>query len=84
MTARNYRDKDVIFSQGDPADALFDIQSGTVKLTMVSTGRKKAILAFPPAHGPAGTNIQISQLMALRGIACAASLGLADLTITGS
>ena len=46
MTARNYRDNEVVFSQGDPADALFYIQSGTVKLTVVSTGRKRAIIAF--------------------------------------
>src|ERR1700675_3481654 len=46
MTGRNYRDKEVIFSQGDPADAVFYIQSGTVKLTAVSTHRKKAIIAF--------------------------------------
>jgi CRP/FNR family transcriptional regulator, cyclic AMP receptor protein len=46
MTVRNYRDKDVVFSQGDTADALFYVQSGTVKLTAVSTRRKKAIIAF--------------------------------------
>jgi len=46
MTVRNYRDKEVVFSQGDPADAVFYIQSGTVKLTAVSTRRKKAIIAF--------------------------------------
>jgi CRP-like cAMP-binding protein len=46
MTARNYRDKDVVFTQGDTADAVFYIQSGTVKLTAVSTRRKKAIIAF--------------------------------------
>ena len=46
MTVRNYRDKEVVFSQGDTADAVFYIQSGTVKLTVVSTGRKKAIIAF--------------------------------------
>jgi CRP/FNR family transcriptional regulator, cyclic AMP receptor protein len=46
MTARNYRDNEVVFSQGDPADALFYIQGGTVKLTVVSTGRKRAIIAF--------------------------------------
>jgi CRP-like cAMP-binding protein len=45
LTVRSYRDKDVIFSQGDAADALFYVHSGTVKLTVVST-RKKAILAF--------------------------------------
>jgi CRP/FNR family transcriptional regulator, cyclic AMP receptor protein len=46
MTARNYRDKEVVFSQGDRADAVFYIQSGTVKLTVVSTRRKKAVIAF--------------------------------------
>src|ERR1700693_3613149 len=46
MTARNYRDKEVVFSQGDTADAVFYIQSGTVKLTSVSTRRKKAVIAF--------------------------------------
>src|ERR1700691_5331492 len=46
MAVRNYRDKEGVFSQGDPADALFYIQSGTVKLTAVSTRRKKAIIAF--------------------------------------
>src|ERR1700692_509992 len=45
-TVRNYRDKEIIFSQGDTADALFYIQSGTVKLTVVSTRRKRAIIAF--------------------------------------
>jgi CRP/FNR family cyclic AMP-dependent transcriptional regulator len=46
MTGRNYRDKEIVFSQGDTADALFYIQSGTVKLTVVSARRKKAIIAF--------------------------------------
>jgi len=46
MTVRSYRDKEVVFSQGDSADAIFYIQSGTVKLTAVSTRRKKAIIGF--------------------------------------
>ena len=46
MTVRNYRDNEVVFSQGDTADALFYIQSGTVKLTVVSARHKKAIIAF--------------------------------------
>src|SRR6202171_5603412 len=45
MTFRNYRDKETVFSQGDPADSVFYIESGTVKLTAVST-RKKAIIAI--------------------------------------
>jgi len=45
MTFRNYRDKEVVFSQGDSADSVFYIESGTVKLTAVTT-RKKAIIAI--------------------------------------
>jgi len=45
MTFRNCRDKEVVFSQGDPADSVFYIESGTVKLTAVTT-RKKAIIAI--------------------------------------
>jgi CRP/FNR family transcriptional regulator, cyclic AMP receptor protein len=46
MTVRDYQDKEVIFSQGDRADAVFYVQSGTVKLTAVSSRRKRAIIAF--------------------------------------
>src|SRR5271165_216264 len=45
MTFRNYRDKEAVFSQGDSADSIFYIESGTVKLT-VDTSRKKAIIAI--------------------------------------
>jgi CRP/FNR family transcriptional regulator, cyclic AMP receptor protein len=45
MTFRNYRDNEVVFSQGDPADSVFYVDSGTVKLTVV-TARKKAIIAI--------------------------------------
>jgi CRP/FNR family transcriptional regulator, cyclic AMP receptor protein len=47
MTFRNYRDKEIVFSQGDPGDSVFYIESGTVKLTAV-TLRKKAIIAILP------------------------------------
>jgi len=45
MTVRSYRDNEVIFAQGDTADAVFYIHSGTVKLTVAATRRKKAIIA---------------------------------------
>jgi CRP/FNR family transcriptional regulator, cyclic AMP receptor protein len=45
MTERSYRDNEVAFLQGDAADAVFYIQSGTVKLTVAATRRKKAIIA---------------------------------------
>jgi CRP/FNR family cyclic AMP-dependent transcriptional regulator len=47
MTFRNYHDREAIFSQGDPADSVFYIESGTVKLTAITT-RKKAIIAILP------------------------------------
>ena len=45
MTVRNYRDNEIVFSQGDTADAVFYVQSGTVKLTVAATRHKKAIIA---------------------------------------
>jgi CRP/FNR family cyclic AMP-dependent transcriptional regulator len=45
MTFRNYRNNEVIFSQGDSADSVFYVDSGTVKLTVI-TARKKAIIAI--------------------------------------
>jgi CRP/FNR family transcriptional regulator, cyclic AMP receptor protein len=47
MTFRNYGDGESVFSQGDPADSVFYIESGTVKLTAL-TARKKAIIAILP------------------------------------
>jgi len=46
-TIRVYRDKEVVYSQGSQANALFFLQSGMVKLTTVSKDRrKKAVLAI--------------------------------------
>jgi len=44
QTKRQYRSKQVVFSQGDNADAVFYIQSGKVKLTVVSTRGKEAVI----------------------------------------
>jgi CRP-like cAMP-binding protein len=43
-TTRQYRSKQVVFSQGDTADAVFYVQSGKVKLTVVSTRGKEAVI----------------------------------------
>jgi CRP-like cAMP-binding protein len=37
-----------MFSQGDPADAVFYIQRGKVKLTVVSMSGKEAVIAYLP------------------------------------
>ena len=41
---REYRNKQIVFSQGDPADAVFFLQNGKVKLTVVSTRGKEAVI----------------------------------------
>ena len=40
----------VVFSQGDPADAVFYIQKGKVKITVVSEQGKEAVVAILGAH----------------------------------
>jgi CRP/FNR family transcriptional regulator, cyclic AMP receptor protein len=44
-TISKYRTHQKVFSQGDPADAVFYIQKGQVKLTVVSEHGKEAIVA---------------------------------------
>jgi CRP/FNR family transcriptional regulator, cyclic AMP receptor protein len=44
-TPSNYQKNEIIFSQGDPADAVFFIQKGKVKITVVSEQGKEAIVA---------------------------------------
>ncbi len=41
-----YRKDAIVFSQGDPADAVFYIQKGKVKLTVVSEQGKEAVVAI--------------------------------------
>lgn len=41
-----HRKNEVIFSQGDPADAVFYIKKGKIKVTVVSTQGKEAVVAI--------------------------------------
>ena len=45
-TSRDYRNKEPIFSQGDVADAMFYVEAGNVKLTVLSKRGKKAVVAI--------------------------------------
>ena len=45
---QEYQDNEAVFSQGDAADAVFYIQSGKVKLTVVSKRGKEAVIAILP------------------------------------
>ena len=45
-SVRNYRENEVVFSQGDPADAVFYVKRGKVKVTVVSERGKEAVVAL--------------------------------------
>lgn len=45
---RDYRSGESIFAQGDLADAVFYIQNGKIKLTVVSKSGKEAVIAILP------------------------------------
>ncbi len=44
-TVVRYRKNQVLFAQGDPSDAVFYVQTGEIKLTVVSSGGKSAVIA---------------------------------------
>jgi CRP/FNR family cyclic AMP-dependent transcriptional regulator len=46
----NYTKDQIVFSQGDPANAVFYIQSGKVKITVVSKQGKEAVVAILDAN----------------------------------
>ena len=45
-TTRDYQDRQAIYSQGDAADAMFQIQNGNVKLVVASPRGKQAVVAI--------------------------------------
>ena len=45
-TTRDYRSGQAVFAQGDKADAIFFIQSGNVKQTVISTSGRKAVISI--------------------------------------
>ncbi len=69
---REYLTGESIFSQGDPANAVFYIQSGKIKLTVVSMSGKEAVIAHLPAASffgegsLAGQPLRISSANALQ------------------
>ena len=45
-TITDYHARQIVFSQADPADSIFYIQKGKIKLTVVSTQGKEAVVAI--------------------------------------
>jgi CRP/FNR family transcriptional regulator, cyclic AMP receptor protein len=59
------RKGDVIFSQGDPADAVFYIQTGKVKIAVTSEQGKEAVVAILGAGAFFGEGCLVGQSMRL-------------------
>src|SRR5690349_3407529 len=73
---KRYPKGEVVFSQADPADALFYIQKGKVKLTVVSNRGKQAVIAILGAGDFFGEGCLAGQLvrMANASAMCECSL----------
>src|ERR1700730_6907503 len=61
-TLKDYQQNQMIFSQGDLADAIFYIQKGKVKLTVVSQQGKEAVVAILGAGDFVGEGCLAGQL----------------------
>jgi CRP-like cAMP-binding protein len=76
-TAVSFKKNDVIFSQGDPAELIFYIQKGRVKLTVVSEQGKEAVVAIMEAQQFFGEGCLNGESTR---VATAVSLGIGALT----
>ena len=62
-TSRDYRADESVFSQGEPANAVFYIETGKVKLTVVSQAGKEAVVAILPEGSFFGEGCLAGQLI---------------------
>src|SRR5215212_8527512 len=73
------REGEVIFSQGDPADALFYIQRGKVKVTTLSSHGKEAVVAILGAGDFFGEGCLAGQPLRISTVAAMADSSIARL-----
>ena len=64
-----YRKEQIVFSQGDPADAVFYIQKGKVKITVVSEQGKEAVVAILNANEFFGEGCLAGQVQRIASVA---------------
>jgi CRP/FNR family cyclic AMP-dependent transcriptional regulator len=60
-TILQFRKDETVFSQGDPAESIYFIQTGEVKIAVVSAGGKEAVLAMLGPHGFVGEGCLVGQ-----------------------
>jgi len=59
---------EMIFSQGDKADAIFFIESGRVKISVVSSGGKEGVLGLLGPHNFFGEGSLVGQILRLHSV----------------
>ena len=73
-TISNYRINDLVFSQGDPSDAVFYIRKGKIKLNVISDQGKEAVIAVLGPDEFCGEECLVGQPSFIRSAALRASL----------
>src|SRR6478672_2061046 len=63
VTVSIYGEGQIVFSQGAPADAVFYIQDGKVKLSVISSQGKEAVVAFLEAGDFCGEGCLAGQVI---------------------
>ena len=68
VTSASYQEDAIIFTQGTPADAVFYLKSGKVKVTVVSSQGKEAVVAMLAAGNFFGEGCLAGQLVRMASI----------------
>ena len=68
-SSAKYRKGQIIFAQGDPADAVFYVQAGKVKVTVVSNQGKEAVVAIQGTGEFFGEGCLTGQLVRIATVA---------------
>jgi len=61
----SFRKGDTVFSQGDAADAIYFVQAGRLKMTVISSAGKEAVLAMLGPHDFLGEGSLVGQSLRL-------------------
>jgi CRP/FNR family cyclic AMP-dependent transcriptional regulator len=56
-----FRKNEKIFRQGEPADSIYFVQTGRIKITVVSAAGKEAVLSMPGPHDFFGEGALVKQ-----------------------
>ncbi len=62
-TVLQFRKDQTVFAQGDQAEAIYFVQTGKVKITVVSAAGKEAVLAMLGPHGFLGEGCLVGQTL---------------------